>query len=76
MSLDIRDNDVDALAKQVQQSRSKGWADVLARKAVIPQQQRGYLRDLIREAGRGKFSLGPMLMALMRANGASGRKVS
>jgi hypothetical protein len=39
-------------------TRSKGWADVLARQAIIPQQQRAYLRDL------------------MRANGASGRKVS
>uniref|UniRef100_UPI00289DA284 replication initiation protein RepC n=1 Tax=Shinella sp. TaxID=1870904 RepID=UPI00289DA284 len=29
----------------------------------------GYLRDLTRKAGRGEFSLGPMLMAAMRANG-------
>ncbi len=28
----------------------------------------GYLRDLTRRAERGEFSLGPMLMALMRAN--------
>ncbi len=30
----------------------------------------GYLRDLTRKAARAEFSLGPMLMALMRANGA------
>ncbi len=29
----------------------------------------GYLRDLTRRARRGEFSLGPMIMALMRANG-------
>ena len=28
----------------------------------------GYLRDLTRKAARGEFSLGPMLMALLRAN--------
>ncbi|MBY2924652.1 replication initiation protein RepC [Rhizobium leguminosarum] len=34
----------------------------------------GYLRDLTRRAERGEFSLGPMLMALMRANGQTARK--
>ncbi|MBX4906752.1 MULTISPECIES: plasmid replication protein RepC [Rhizobium] len=34
----------------------------------------GYLRDLTRRAERGEFSLGPMLMALMRANGPMARK--
>ncbi len=34
----------------------------------------GYLRDLTAKAGRGEFSLGPVLMALMRANGADGRR--
>lgn len=29
----------------------------------------GYLRDLTRRAEKGEFSLGPMIMALMRANG-------
>lgn len=29
----------------------------------------GYLRDLTAKAGRGEFSLGPVLMALLRANG-------
>ncbi len=29
----------------------------------------GYLRDLTRKAARGEFSLGPMLMALLRLNG-------
>ena len=31
----------------------------------------GYLRDLTRKAARGEFSLGPMLMALLRANGSN-----
>ncbi|MFB9951827.1 plasmid replication protein RepC [Rhizobium puerariae] len=35
----------------------------------------GYLRDLTRRSERGEFSLGPMLMALLKANGGSGRKV-
>jgi replication initiation protein RepC len=30
----------------------------------------GYLRDLTRKAEKGEFSLGPMLMALLRANGS------
>ncbi|MEY9534710.1 plasmid replication protein RepC [Sinorhizobium fredii] len=34
----------------------------------------GYLRDLTAKARRGEFSLGPMLMALMRANLNVGRK--
>lgn len=29
----------------------------------------GYLRDLTRRAEKGEFSLGPVLMALLRANG-------
>ncbi|WP_105386497.1 plasmid replication protein RepC [Neorhizobium alkalisoli] len=36
----------------------------------------GYLRDLTAKAERGEFSLGPMLMALMRAHGAGTRRVS
>lgn len=35
----------------------------------------GYLRDLTTRARRGAFSLGPMLMALLRANGGSERRV-
>jgi replication initiation protein RepC len=35
----------------------------------------GYLRDLTRRAGKGEFSLGPMLMALVRANDTLARKV-
>ena len=31
----------------------------------------GYLRDLTRRAGRGEFGLGPVLMALLRANGGA-----
>ncbi|WP_377294754.1 plasmid replication protein RepC [Rhizobium sp. SG2393] len=31
----------------------------------------GYLRDLTRRAERGEFSLGPMLMALLRSHGAA-----
>ena len=34
----------------------------------------GYLRDLSRRAEKGEFSLGPMLMALMRANAPGDRK--
>jgi replication initiation protein RepC len=34
----------------------------------------GYLRDLTRRAQRGEFSLGPVLMALIRANGENGQK--
>ncbi|WP_047454195.1 plasmid replication protein RepC [Rhizobium rhizogenes] len=36
----------------------------------------GYLRNLTRRAEKGEFSLGPMLMALMRANAPAGRKAS
>ncbi|SMC71218.1 plasmid replication protein RepC [Rhizobium sp. RU36D] len=36
----------------------------------------GYLRDLTRRAERGEFSLGPMLMALLRARGVSDRQAS
>ncbi|PSS64474.1 hypothetical protein C6558_13350 [Ensifer sp. NM-2] len=36
----------------------------------------GYLRNLTEKARRGEFSLGPVLMALMRANSAPGRKAS
>lgn len=35
----------------------------------------GYLRDLTRRAERGEFSLGPALMALLRGQGGTGRKV-
>jgi replication initiation protein RepC len=35
----------------------------------------GYLRDLTAKARRGEFSLGPKLIALMRANQGAGRKV-
>lgn len=34
----------------------------------------GYLRDLTRKAEKGEFSLGPMLMALLRANGGATAK--
>ena len=34
----------------------------------------GYLRDLTRRAERGEFSLGPMLMSLMRANDKPARQ--
>ncbi|MCF3640288.1 replication initiation protein RepC [Rhizobium sp. TRM95111] len=36
----------------------------------------GYLRDLTRRAARGEFSLGPMLMALMRTGGPARRAAS
>jgi replication initiation protein RepC len=34
----------------------------------------GYLRDLTRRAQRGEFSLGPVLMALLRANGGETKR--
>jgi len=34
----------------------------------------GYLRDLTRRSQRGEFSLGPMLMALLKANGGGTRR--
>ncbi|MHC2420027.1 replication initiation protein RepC [Sinorhizobium meliloti] len=34
----------------------------------------GYLRDLTRKAAMGEFSLGPMLMALLRASGVDDRR--
>ncbi|TDK29818.1 replication initiation protein RepC [Rhizobium deserti] len=36
----------------------------------------GYLRDLTRRAERGEFSLGPMLMALMKANDQGNRRIA
>ncbi|MBB6488875.1 replication initiation protein RepC [Rhizobium lusitanum] len=36
----------------------------------------GYLRDLTRRSERGEFSLGPMLMALMKVSGDSNRKTA
>ena len=36
----------------------------------------GYLRDLTRRAERGEFSLGPMLMALVKANGNAARRMA
>ena len=35
----------------------------------------GYLRDLTRKAGRGEFGLGPMIMAALRANTGSERRM-
>jgi replication initiation protein RepC len=32
----------------------------------------GYLRDLTRRSERGEFSLGPMIMALLKAGGGAG----
>jgi replication initiation protein RepC len=34
----------------------------------------GYLRDLTRKGARGEFSLGPMLMALVRQNSQVARR--
>ncbi|TAX23051.1 replication initiation protein RepC, partial [Rhizobium leguminosarum] len=36
----------------------------------------GYLRDLTRRTERGEFAIGPMLMALARANGPTARQAS
>ncbi|TBC88842.1 replication initiation protein RepC (plasmid) [Rhizobium leguminosarum] len=35
----------------------------------------GYLRGLTRRSEKGEFAIGPMLMALLRANASAGRKV-
>lgn len=35
----------------------------------------GYLRDLTRRSAQGEFSLGPMLIALLKANGEGARRV-
>ncbi|MGO6746638.1 plasmid replication protein RepC [Rhizobium ruizarguesonis] len=35
----------------------------------------GYLRDLTKRSARGEFSLGPMLIALLKANGETTRRV-
>lgn len=34
----------------------------------------GYLRDLTRRSEKGEFAIGPMLMALLRANAVAGRR--
>ncbi|MDG3580090.1 replication initiation protein RepC, partial [Rhizobium sp. YJ-22] len=36
----------------------------------------GYLRDLTRRSERGEFSLGPMLMALMKVNDPGNRRTA
>jgi replication initiation protein RepC len=36
----------------------------------------GYLRDLTRKAARGEFGLGPMLMAALRANGGTEKRMA
>jgi replication initiation protein RepC len=33
----------------------------------------GYLRDLTKRSERGEFSIGPMLMSLLKANGDGNR---
>ncbi|NRP74880.1 hypothetical protein ILFOPFJJ_05803 [Ensifer psoraleae] len=48
-------------------------ACILEREAHI-KSPGGYLRDLTRRAGRGEFSLGPVLMALLRAHGQNDKK--
>ena len=48
-------------------------ACILQRGAAI-RSAGGYLRDLTRRAEKEEFGLGPMLMALARANGVSARK--
>jgi replication initiation protein RepC len=35
----------------------------------------GYLRDLTRRSEKGEFAIGPMLMALLKANGQGRFKV-
>ncbi|GCA52877.1 replication initiation protein RepC [Sinorhizobium meliloti] len=63
----------DACEVMGQQNAAVAVACILERAGHI-HNAGGYLRDLTRKAARGEFSLGPMLMALMRANQDTGRK--
>jgi len=63
----------DACEVMGQQNAAVAVACILERAGHI-NNAGGYLRDLTRKAERGEFSLGPMLMALMRANQDAGRK--
>ncbi|RVK16934.1 plasmid replication protein RepC [Sinorhizobium meliloti] len=63
----------DACEVMGQQNAAVAVACILERAGHI-HNAGGYLRDLTRKATRGEFSLGPMLMALMRANQDAGRK--
>lgn len=65
----------DACEVMGQQNAAVAVACILERAGHI-NNAGGYLRDLTRKAARGEFSLGPMLMALMRANASAGRKAS
>ncbi|OAP35154.1 replication initiation protein RepC [Sinorhizobium glycinis] len=63
----------DACEVMGQQNAAVAVACILERAGHI-HNAGGYLRDLTAKARRGEFSLGPMLMALMRANQGAGRK--
>ncbi|RVI51057.1 plasmid replication protein RepC [Sinorhizobium meliloti] len=63
----------DACEVMGQQNAAVAVACILERAGHI-HNAGGYLRDLTTKARRGEFSLGPMLMALMRANQGAGRK--
>jgi replication initiation protein RepC len=63
----------DACEVMGQQNAAVAVACILERTGHI-NNAGGYLRDLTRKAARGEFSLGPMLMALMRANQDAGQK--
>jgi replication initiation protein RepC len=65
----------DACEVMGQQNAAVAVACILER-AVHINNAGGYLRDLTRKAERGEFSLGPMLMALMRANAPTRRQAS
>jgi replication initiation protein RepC len=60
----------DACEVMGQQNAAVAVACILARGGHI-NSPGGYLRDLTAKARRGEFSLGPMLMALLRANGVA-----
>lgn len=63
----------DACDAMGQEGAAAAIACILERSNLITSAG-GYLRDLTRRAERGEFSLGPMLMALMRGNGENGSR--
>ncbi|MCA1494028.1 replication initiation protein RepC [Ensifer sp. NBAIM29] len=65
----------DACEVMGQQNAAVAVACILERAGHI-NNAGGYLRDLTRKAARGEFSLGPMLMALMRTSVGQGRRAS
>ncbi|MFT4001327.1 MAG: plasmid replication protein RepC [Rhizobium sp.] len=65
----------DACRMMGQENAAVTMACILQRSGHI-KSAGAYLRDLSIKAGRGEFSLGPALMALLRANGGAGHTAS